>query len=68
MKYISLIVLPALSASAFNVNRPVNIRVSSALGSHSGISRRHALQSLIVTGILSVTAAFSELAFVDVTN
>ena len=68
MKYISIIVLPALSASAFTVNRPVNIKVSSALRSHSGISRRNALQSLIVPGILSVTAAFSEPAFADVTN
>ena len=68
MKYISIIVLPALSASAFTVNGPVNIRVSSALGSHSVISRRNALQSLIVPGILSVTAAFSEPAFADVTN
>lgn len=68
MKYISIIVIPALSASAFTVNRPVNIRVSSALGSHSEISRRNALQSLIVPGILTVTAAFSEPAFADVTN
>mmetsp|Transcript_23595 Transcript_23595/g.34964 ORF Transcript_23595/g.34964 Transcript_23595/m.34964 type:complete len:195 (-) Transcript_23595:1103-1687(-) len=68
MKYISIIVLPALSASAFTVRPAANIRVSSALGSHSDISRRNALQSLIVPGILSLTAAFSEPAFADVTN
>jgi len=69
MKYFLTCALSALSISAFTINGPVTSkRASSALNSHSDISRRDVFKGLIVPGILSVATAFVEPAFADVTN
>jgi len=68
MKCFSILTLSAFSASAFTINGPATSRVSSALRSHSDISRRNVLQGLIVPGILSVATGFVDPAFADVTN
>ena len=72
MKYLCILTLAlaATTTEAFSMNRPVPAMRSSktALNSHADISRRNALQSILVPAMATVVTSFAQPAFADVTN
>lgn len=73
MKNLSPLIMATLfcTATSFGVIKPASTSTSTsntALKSHSEISRRNALQGLMVPAIATIATSFAQPAFADVTN